>query len=186
MSDNTNMPSKPFPWRCMKCQQKLVFSTETDYVGTAKHDGRAYDIHIPALSIPTCRNCGTRVLTSTVDDAITAALRGRIGLLTPEEILGRRNQFQLNQQELAEQIGVAKETISRWETGALIQSRAMDNLLRLYFESEEVRGLLARRFAPHTDRFQATKETVVKLDQAIQSAREELETLKRQFASVSA
>ncbi len=54
----------------------------------------------------------------------------------------------MSQQELAEQLGVAKETICRWETGAMIQSRAMDNLLRLFFESEEVRRLLGRRFAP--------------------------------------
>ena len=54
----------------------------------------------------------------------------------------------MSQQELAEQLGVAKETISRWETGAMIQSRAMDNLLRLFFESEEARTLLRRRFAP--------------------------------------
>jgi len=48
---------------------------------------------------------------------------------------------------MAELLGVAKETISRWETGALIQSRAMDNLLRLFFESEDVRRRLDQRFA---------------------------------------
>jgi len=53
----------------------------------------------------------------------------------------------LKQQELAEQLGVAPETISRWVNGALIQSRAMDNLLRLYFDSKEVRSLLRQRFA---------------------------------------
>ncbi len=34
-------------------------------------------------------------------------------------------------QELAERLGVAPETISRWVNGALIQSRAMDNFLRV-------------------------------------------------------
>jgi hypothetical protein len=43
---------------------------------------------------------------------------------------------------MAEQLGIAKETIARWEAGLMIQSRAMDNLLRLYFESEEVRSRL--------------------------------------------
>jgi transcriptional regulator with XRE-family HTH domain len=69
-------------------------------------------------------------------------------LLTPQEMQERRARLGMNQQELAEQLGVAKETISRWETGAMIQSRAMDNLLRLFFESEEDRTLLQRRFQP--------------------------------------
>lgn len=120
---------------------------ETQYVGSAKHDGRTYDIEIPKLAIPTCRNCNERVITSTVDDEITAALRVQVGLMTPGEIYDRRNELDLNQQELAAQLGVAKETISRWETGALIQSRAMDNLLRLYFDSAEARTLLKRKFA---------------------------------------
>ena len=37
---------------------------------------------------------------------------------------------------------VAPETISRWVNGALIQSRAMDNLLRLFFALPEVRDAL--------------------------------------------
>jgi transcriptional regulator with XRE-family HTH domain len=82
------------------------------------------------------------------DDRIIAALRDQVGLLPAQVIQKRRGQFKMSQQELAEQLGVAKETISRWETGGMIQSRAMDNLLRLFFESEEVRTLLGRRFAP--------------------------------------
>src|SRR5207248_384869 len=85
-----------------------------------------------------------------VDKRIVAALRIKIGILMPEEIFQNRARFAMSQQELAEQLGVAKETISRWETGALIQSRAMDNLMRLYFESEEVRRLLRNRFAHGT------------------------------------
>jgi hypothetical protein len=33
-------------------------------------------------------------------------------------------------------------TASRWVSGALIQSRAMDNLLRLFFALPEVRNVL--------------------------------------------
>lgn len=59
----------------------------------------------------------------------------------------------MTQQELAEQLGIAKETILRWETGGMIQSRAMDNLLRLFFESDEVRKLLRSRLTarPHIE-----------------------------------
>ena len=140
--------ARPFPWHCIECNAKEVFPLVTDYTTTVKHDGRPYTIRIPDLVIPTCRKCGERIFTSAQDDRIVAALRAQVGLLTPEELHERRGQLGMTQQELAEQLGVAKETISRWETGALIQSRAMDNLLRLFFGSEEVRRLLRQRFEP--------------------------------------
>jgi putative zinc finger/helix-turn-helix YgiT family protein len=150
MSDNLSHVARdrPFPWHCIECRAKEVFPKPTDYTTTVKHDGRAYTIRIPDLAIPTCRKCGDQLFSAREDDRIIAALREKVGLLTPEEMQKRRKQLALSQQELAEQLGVAKETISRWETGGMIQSRAMDNLLRLYFESEEVRTLLEQRFAP--------------------------------------
>jgi putative zinc finger/helix-turn-helix YgiT family protein len=149
MTSDKNPPAgrdRPFPWRCVECRAKEVFPQSTDYRTTRKHDGREYTIHIPDLEIPTCRKCGEQLFTVGTDDRIVVALRAQVGLLTPQEILEGRGR--LTQQELADQLGVAKETISRWETGGMIQSRAMDNLLRLYFESEEVRRLLRQRFAP--------------------------------------
>jgi putative zinc finger/helix-turn-helix YgiT family protein len=149
MSDKTPPVGRdrPYPWRCFECKAKEVYPSATDYTTTLKHDGREYTIRIPDLVLPTCRNCGDQTFAIGDDDRIIAALRAQIGLLTPQEIHKQRGQLELTQQELAEQLGVAKETICRWETGA-IQSRAMDNLLRLFFESEQVRNLLRRRFAP--------------------------------------
>jgi putative zinc finger/helix-turn-helix YgiT family protein len=139
---------RPFPWRCIECKAKEVVPKVTDYTTTVKHDGRAHTVRIPALEVPTCRNCGAQIFSVGDDERIIAKLRDDLHLLQPQEIQQRRGQLELSQQEMAEQLGVAKETISRWETGALIQSRAMDNLLRLFFESEEVRRLLRQRFAP--------------------------------------
>ena len=45
-------------------------------------------------------------------------------------------------EELADLLGIAPETISRWENGAVIQSRAMDNLVRLFFSVPEVERAL--------------------------------------------
>ncbi|HVS38829.1 MAG TPA: type II TA system antitoxin MqsA family protein [Gemmataceae bacterium] len=141
---------RPFPWPCFTCGALEVFPKTTDYTTTRKHDGRSYTIRIADLEIPTCRKCGAQTFGVGDDARIIAALRAQVGLLPPEQIQKQRGRLQLSQQELAEQIGVAKETICRWETGGMIQSRAMDNLLRLYFESEEVRRLLGQRFEPDT------------------------------------
>jgi hypothetical protein len=37
---------------------------------------------------------------------------------------------------------IAEATLSRWETGAQIQQRAMDAFLRVFFRSAEARGVL--------------------------------------------
>jgi putative zinc finger/helix-turn-helix YgiT family protein len=148
MSDNIPPVGRdrPFPWRCFECNATEVFPKVTDYTTTVKHDGRSYTIRVPDLALPTCRKCGAQTFSVGDDEPIRATLRAQLGLLAPQEIRQKRGQFELSQQEMAEQLGVAKETISRWETGALMQSRAMDNLLRLFFGSEEVRRLLRQKF----------------------------------------
>src|SRR6266436_6371693 len=110
---------RPFPWRCVECNAKEVYPQVTDYTTTVKHDGRAYTVRVPDLAIPTCRRCGDQTFAVDDDDRIFAALRAQLGLLTPQEMQERRSGLELTQQQLAEQLGVAKETISRWETGAL-------------------------------------------------------------------
>jgi putative zinc finger/helix-turn-helix YgiT family protein len=148
MSDKVPAPAvkdRPFPWPCVECHAKSVFPVVTDYTTTVKHDSRSYTISVPDLIIPTCRKCGDQLITADADERIRDALRAHVGLLTSAEIRTHRTDLGLSQQELADAIGAAKETICRWETGA-IQSRAMDNLLRLYFTSDEARGLLHRRF----------------------------------------
>jgi putative zinc finger/helix-turn-helix YgiT family protein len=137
--------SRPFPWRCFECKAKEVFPVATDYTTTVKHDGRGYTIRIPDLAIPTCRQCGAQTFSVGDDVRIVAALRAKVGLLTPEEMHQRRSELELGQEELAEYLGVDAEAIARWESGALLQSRAMDKLLRLFFESEEVRRLLRQK-----------------------------------------
>ena len=137
---------RPFPWRCVECWSKEVYPLATDYTTTIKHDGRAYTFQVPGVEIATCRKCGSQVFGGKEDEIIRDAFRAHVGMLTSAEIKARRNELGFSQQELAEQLGVAKETISRRETGA-IQSRPLDNLLRLFFGSREVRTLLHQRFA---------------------------------------
>ena len=70
---------------------------------------------------------------------IPEALRREIGLLPPEEIRQQRERLGLTQKELARHLDLAESTLSRWETGAQIQERCLDRLLRLFFELPEVR-----------------------------------------------
>jgi len=140
--------SRPFPWLCANCHTRSIVPAVIDYTAKVKHDGVVHELHLRDLEVPRCQNCDETVITTVADERINDALRTHLRLLTPAQIRKGIEKLELEQQQMAEQLGVAPETISRWVNGALIQSRAMDNLLRLFFESEEVRKLLQRRFEP--------------------------------------
>jgi len=132
--------SKPFPWRCPKCLAREVRPKSVEYRAQVKHDGRLHKIVVPQLSLPVCDACGEQVFSNDTDAQISRALRGNLRLLQPDEIRSQREGLGLTQKILANHLGVAAETICRWESGALIQSRAMDTLLRIYFGFPDVRA----------------------------------------------
>ncbi len=134
---------KPFPWKCGKCRERTVEPATVDYSTTIEHDGRAYEVSVPELPVARCQNCGEIVLDDDANRRISETFRAQLGLLTPARIRQSRERLGLTQQQLAKDLGVAEASLSRWETGAQIQQRALDRLLRLYFGCEQVRTVLA-------------------------------------------
>lgn len=118
--------------------------TRICYNAEVRHDGRSYTFTIPELDIPVCQACGNKVFTEDVDDQINAAFRSNLELLTPEEMRAALGRIQLTQKEAAERLGIAEATLSRWLNKVQIQSRAMDNLLRVFFAFPEVRTALTK------------------------------------------
>lgn len=139
---NDLAPQRPFPWHCPKCRNKEVRPVVVAYRCDMAHDGRLYAVEVPQLTVPQCGHCGELVFNYPAEEQIRRALRTQLSLLTADDIRAARTSLQLSQKELAERLGVAEATISRWETGAQIQSRAMDNLLRVFFALPQVRSLL--------------------------------------------
>ena len=141
-SDTKNPKSRPFPWRCPECGKKQVRPASVSHTSEIKHDGRLYLVEVPKLRVPRCEACGELVFDNEADEQIAQALREQLGLLSCRDVRRNREQLGLSQRQLAEYLGVAVETISRWETGALTQSRAMDRYLRVYFGVPEARAAL--------------------------------------------
>jgi putative zinc finger/helix-turn-helix YgiT family protein len=133
---------RPFPWPCGNCGTRTVVPAVIDHTAKVKHDGLIYELHLPNVEVPRCQTCGATYPTDAIDDKVSDALRERRRLLTPDQIKEGIKAVDLNQQEVAERLGVAPETISRWVNGVLIQSRAMDNLLRVYFAFPQVQRAL--------------------------------------------
>src|ERR1700722_12710593 len=137
-------PELPFPWRCGSCGKDEVRMGVVSYDAEVKYDGRLYTINVPNLEIPICQACGAKVYTEKVDGQINAALRFQLHLLTPEEIRTALDRLEMTQKEVAERLGIAEATLSRWLNETQIQSRAMDNLMRVFFAFPNVRSALCK------------------------------------------
>jgi putative zinc finger/helix-turn-helix YgiT family protein len=116
--------------------------TTTTHEAEVRHDGRLHTFTIPDLEIAACRACGEKVFTEKVDAQINDALRAHLHLLTPAQIRDGIKRVGLSQKTLAARLGIAEATLSRWLNETQVQSRAMDNLLRLFFELPQVRQAL--------------------------------------------
>jgi putative zinc finger/helix-turn-helix YgiT family protein len=140
--------TRTYPKRCGKCGQKAMELATVPYTTTIEHDGRSYRVEIPALTAPRCANCQAISIDEEADRQISAAFRRAAGLLAPEEIRRGRENLGLTQKQFANLLGIGEATVSRWETGAQIQQRAMDRFVRLCFASPVAVELLRSDFQP--------------------------------------
>lgn len=128
--------------KCMHCRERAVSPSVGPYSAEMEHDGRKYLVEIPDFEVLRCENCGSVVLDDAASDRLFDALRQKAGLLAPAEIRGRREALGRKQRELAALLQISESTLSRWETGAQMQQRCMDTLLRGFFGVPEFRHFL--------------------------------------------
>ena len=114
------MTTRTYPKRCGKCGQKTMQLAKLLYATTIEHDGRAYRVEVPGLTVPQCGNCQAISIDDEADQQISAAFRRAAGLLAPEEIRQGREKLGLTQKQFANLLGVGEATVSRWEAGAQI------------------------------------------------------------------
>lgn len=112
----------------------ITFSDEVDF--------RGMELDVEDLQESKCRNCGHKWVTgeqrahnnSVMRDAyalVRDELREKHGLLTGQEIAHMREIFALNQREAASLFGGGYNAFNKYESGEVLQSFAMDRLLRL-------------------------------------------------------
>jgi len=142
MAGTVNLKPKPYPRGCTECGETAVMPADIAYDAEVKHDGRLHRFRISRLTIDKCQACGEEFFTNCTDEQITTALREFFGLLQPHDIRRRLSELGMTQQRFAERLGVAPETVSRWLNGLSIQTRALDNLMRVFFGFASVRDAL--------------------------------------------
>jgi len=150
-TQNNESQKKPFaaieeyPRKCNQCAKKQVELKKISFDANVRHDGRDYSFKIPKLEIMVCKDCKEKVFTERVDRQINAAMRKHIGLMSPAEIRDGIKRIGMSQKEVAECLGLAEATLSRWLNETQIQSRSMDRLLRMFFAFPRARDILSSR-----------------------------------------
>ncbi|MBL0171694.1 MAG: type II toxin-antitoxin system MqsA family antitoxin [Gemmatimonadaceae bacterium] len=107
-------------------------------------------VEIPVQeSLYKCRVCGAEEYSLAQAEAAqrVAATHYRelYGFLQPDEILALRKRLGLTQAYLERILGLGRKTVARWEAGRVLQSRAMDNLLRAILHVPDLLDFFALR-----------------------------------------
>jgi putative zinc finger/helix-turn-helix YgiT family protein len=115
---------------CTTCGSKMEFVT-----GPIQEIVNGESFWIPDVAHHNCARCGNKLFSiqvcQTMFEQASSLYRQRHHLLTGAEILAIRKQLKLTQVQLAALLKLGGNTLSRWESGRIVQSAAMDTLLRL-------------------------------------------------------
>lgn len=120
--------------KCMECGGEMFRSSEpiqTEFKGE--------ELLVPDIEHWQCAACGEVEFESAdigaFEDAQNRIYREVHELLSPQEIKALRKKYKLKQSQFERVLGVTSPTASRWETGAVVQSKIADNLMRLMIDS---------------------------------------------------
>ena len=140
---------------CVLCSSSNVVEVEqerTINVGS-------YSVTISGARHMNCAACGesyqTGLQAKTLDAAVIEARRLHEGLLAAADIRRIRLSVGLSQAECEDALGIGPKTMVRWENSTGLQSKAIDDVLRLIeLDSDNLRLLVRIRSAARTEMFE--------------------------------
>ena len=107
---------------------------------TELYRGREYTVENVTRRV--CESCGECEIDADEADRLTHEIglmyRRDEGLLSPGEIRSIRERLMLKQKDFESLLGVSTPTVSRWETGAMLQSKTADRLMRVLAAHPEI------------------------------------------------
>lgn len=129
---------------CFECGAEMTPAAqplETEYRGVR--------MSVSGIEHEHCSECGEDMIPAheldKLDEAIRAEYRRIVGLLSPAEIRSLRQSLGLTQEQFQVVLGVGKTTVSRWETGRVVQLKPEDNLMRAMLDHPDFAQELIQR-----------------------------------------
>ena len=128
---------------CPSCGSKNVSSaTEVEHFQYGDKENAA--MLSASIRVHHCASCDLTFTTEETSERRHEAVCHHLGVLTPTEILEIRERYTLSQAEFSELSKIGRASLARWESGALIQNPANDNLLYLLTFQDNVARLRDR------------------------------------------
>src|SRR5947209_3663186 len=117
--------------RCPSCgHQPLVAQRIRDEFQYGP-DNERLTVVAEAVPVLTCPACGEVLYGPEAAAVRHQAICRALGLLPPAQIKAIRERLGPDQEDFARLTGIGVATLSRWERGRLLQTRALDRYLRL-------------------------------------------------------
>jgi putative zinc finger/helix-turn-helix YgiT family protein len=134
--------------RCSDCNGPIrTESVRHKFTYGVGSEARELDCILP---VRICDACGAEYVDEEGEEIRHEAVCRHLGVLAPREIKMLRGQYG-TQAAFASLTGLGEASLSRWETGASIQSKAYDNYLRLLQRPENVHILVSRQAGSTTN-----------------------------------
>lgn len=145
-----NEPVVPFrpsgTVKCASCGSKNV-STEIEeqqFDWGVGEDAQTLSARVP---VHTCRDCGFVFTDEFAEAARHNVVCRHLGVLSPSQIRSMRERYALTRAEFARITEIGEASLARWESGALLQNKALDHYLRLVAIPENLARLQHHRIS---------------------------------------
>lgn len=129
---------------CAECGSEMRLTSEP-----LTEKFRGVDITVNGIKRWQCDHCGDNVMDVDVAEKFARAqieeYAHMMGTLSPSEIFDLRKSLGLKQKDFEKLLGVSSPTVSRWESGAVQQSKPVDNLMRLIRDVPEARRYMLEK-----------------------------------------
>jgi putative zinc finger/helix-turn-helix YgiT family protein len=123
--------------RCASCGEQALEAREIEDEFEYGPEGERITVVAHAVPVLVCAKCGETLYGPEAARVRHRAICAALHLLSPEEIKALRERLGPSQEGFAELTGIGVATLSRWERGRLLQTRALDRYLRLLGKTAE-------------------------------------------------
>jgi HTH-type transcriptional regulator/antitoxin HigA len=141
---------------CFECEEGILLPVMEDH--TTVHP-KLGTITIPDVPMLRCDSCGDTVIGDDGNNRIDAFLNRALNVISPEEIQGFLDKYQLTQKRASELTGYGEKNISRWLTGRSRPSESVSNFLRVLLAETRAFECLLRKDFPDQPKSAPAVET---------------------------